>query len=88
MATDDVAGILILIGLIPATIAQRKGANFLKFWFFGSLLFVLVHPYVLSMERDAYGRLRRHERQTSCPMVGCELTPLLRSESLTGRMSW
>ena len=65
MTTDDIVGILILIGLIPATIAPRKGANFLKFWFFGSLLFILVLPYVLAMEPDAKVMAEREERDAT-----------------------
>jgi energy-coupling factor transporter transmembrane protein EcfT len=62
MVMLSVIPILILAGLIPATIAKRKGANFLKFWFFGSLLFVFVLPYAMAMEPSAEATADRAER--------------------------
>lgn len=35
---------LAILGLIPAYIAKRKGRNFLDWWFFGSVLFVIAFP--------------------------------------------
>lgn len=35
---------LSILGLIPAYIAKRKGRNFLDWWFFGSVLFVIAFP--------------------------------------------
>jgi hypothetical protein len=29
-----------VLGLVPATIARRKGRDFLAWWFFGMMLFV------------------------------------------------
>jgi hypothetical protein len=54
--------IFILAGLIPAAIAKRKGGHFLKFWFYGSLLFVFVLPYALAMEPSAEAVAERAER--------------------------
>lgn len=38
----------ILIGLIPAAIAQKKGRNFLGWWLFGALLFIVALPAALN----------------------------------------
>jgi hypothetical protein len=40
----------VLIGLIPATIAQRKGENFFTWWVFGALLFIVALPWALVMK--------------------------------------
>lgn len=41
--------VCVLIGLIPALIAQSKGRNFLLWWIYGSALFIiaLVHAIVM-----------------------------------------
>ena len=37
----------VLLGLIPATIAQRKGWPFLTWWVYGALLIVIAFPHSL-----------------------------------------
>lgn len=44
--------LLTLLGLIPAAIAQKKGRNFLDWWFFGAALFPLALPMALRLESD------------------------------------
>lgn len=39
----------ILIGLIPAMIAQKKGRSFIGFWIYGALLFIVALPHALIM---------------------------------------
>jgi hypothetical protein len=39
----------ILIGLIPAMIAQKKGHSFVEFWVYGTLLFIIALPHALLM---------------------------------------
>ena len=34
----------LIIGLIPAAIAQSKGRNFVEWWIFGSALFIIALP--------------------------------------------
>jgi hypothetical protein len=41
---------LILLGLIPAFIARKKGRNFFHWWLFGSVLFVVALPAALYIE--------------------------------------
>lgn len=40
-------GVGLLIGLIPAAIASNKGHNFIGWWIFGSLLFIVALPVAL-----------------------------------------
>ena len=42
----------ILLGLIPATIAQSKGHNFVGFWIYGALLFIVALPHALLMKAN------------------------------------
>ena len=44
--------IAILIGLLPAFIAQSKGHSFIVFWIFGALLFIVALPYALLMKAN------------------------------------
>lgn len=43
----------ILIGLIPAMIAQKKGRSFVGFWIYGALLFIIALPHALIMSPNA-----------------------------------
>lgn len=51
----------VLLGLIPATIAQRKGHDFMLWWVLGAALLVVALPVALLMKPDPTTR-----RQ--CPM--------------------
>lgn len=42
----------ILIGLIPAAIAQSKGHSFRGWWFYGAALFIVALPHSLLLKRD------------------------------------
>lgn len=37
----------ILIGLIPAVIASKKGRSFVLWWIYGTLLFIIALPHAL-----------------------------------------
>ena len=39
----------VLLGLIPAAIAQSKGQNFVIWWLFGAALFIVALPCALLM---------------------------------------
>jgi RNA polymerase subunit RPABC4/transcription elongation factor Spt4 len=39
-----ILAIAIIIGLIPAAIANRKGRSFLNWWLFGAALFIVAFP--------------------------------------------
>ena len=45
--------IVILLGLIPAAIAQRKGESFIVWWIYGSLLFIVALPHALLKKPNA-----------------------------------
>lgn len=42
-----------LIGLIPAAIAHSKGRNFIGFWLYGAMLFIVALPHALLMSPDS-----------------------------------
>ena len=42
----------ILIGLIPAFIAQGKGKSFILWWIYGALIFIVALPHALIMKAD------------------------------------
>jgi hypothetical protein len=39
--------IALVIGLIPAAIAQSKGRSFMGWWFYGAALFIIALPHAL-----------------------------------------
>jgi len=43
----------LLIGLLPAYIAQNKGRSFMLWWIYGALLFIVALPHSLLMKADA-----------------------------------
>ncbi len=48
-------GFLILalfLGLIPASIAQRKGKSFVLWWIYDTLMLIVALPYSLIMKAD------------------------------------
>jgi hypothetical protein len=42
----------ILLGLLPAFIAQSKGKSFISWWVYGALLFIVALPHALMMNAD------------------------------------
>jgi hypothetical protein len=42
----------VLIGLIPAFIARNKGKNFLLWWFYGAMLFIVALPHSILIKPD------------------------------------
>lgn len=41
-----------LIGLIPAAIAQGKGKSFVLWWIYGAAIFIVALPHALIMRSD------------------------------------
>lgn len=65
-------GVLILaiiIGLIPAAIAQSKGRSFLLWWFYGAMIWIIAMPHslMLSANQDALDDRARMEGNKKCP---------------------
>jgi len=48
----EVFKLAILIGLIPAIIARNKGKNFILWWFYGAMLFIVALPHALLIKPD------------------------------------
>ncbi|WP_197491512.1 hypothetical protein [Methylomonas methanica] len=48
----DAIILAILIGLIPAFIAQGKGKSFVFWWIYGALIFIVALPHSLIMKAD------------------------------------
>jgi len=42
----------VIIGSLPAYIAQNKGKSFLLWWIYGALLFIVALPHSLLMKAD------------------------------------
>jgi hypothetical protein len=59
----------ILLGLIPASIAQGKGRSFVAWWIYGALLFIIALPHALIMKADVKENERRQleEGMKKCP---------------------
>lgn len=65
----EVILIAILIGLIPAEIARRKGETFFVWWFYGAFLFIVALPHALLLKPDQAAIERRQMEQgmKKCP---------------------
>lgn len=44
--------IAVIIGLIPAAIANSKGHSFFAWWFFGAALWIVALPMAIFMKRN------------------------------------
>lgn len=58
--------LVLLLGLIPAAIAQGKGRSFMAWWIYGSLLFIIALPHALIMKRDE-AAIARRDGLRKCP---------------------
>ena len=54
METDllEVLKLAVLIGLIPGFIARSKGRNFILWWFYGAMLFMVALPHSLWIKSE------------------------------------
>ena len=68
--------VLVVLGLIPAFIAKKKGKNFFVWWFFGAILFIVALPLSLMCKSEhaeqdtwssANGSLPKHARSDTWP---------------------
>jgi len=59
----------VIIGLLPARIAYNKGHDFLTWWLYGALLFIIALPHSLLLDRDETGYEHRMFRRgmVKCP---------------------
>ena len=42
----------VLLGLIPAFIARRKGRSFVFWWIYGTLIWIIAFPHALIMKAN------------------------------------
>jgi len=59
----------VLLGLLPAYIASKKGRSFLGWWFFGAALFIVALPAAMLIKEDTEA-LERQKLETGhrkCP---------------------
>ena len=61
--------IAVVIGVIPAAIAQKKGRSFTLWWIFGAALFIVALPAALLITADAQSieRKKLSEGMKKCP---------------------
>jgi len=64
----EVIIIAVLIGLIPAMIAQSKGKSFVTWWVYGAMIFIVALPHSLIMSAD---KKSVEEKQLSEGMKKC-----------------
>jgi ribosomal protein L40E len=60
----------IIIGLIPAAIASRKGHSFLLWWIFGAAMFILALPFALLLKpntEEIERSLLKNGEMKKCP---------------------
>ncbi len=59
----------LIIGLIPAAIAQSKGRSFVAWWIYGFLLFIVALPHSILLKRSQAGIEARQlsEGMRKCP---------------------
>jgi hypothetical protein len=64
----DILQLAVLIGLIPAIIARNKGKNFVLWWFYGAMLFIVALPHSLWIKPD---NQKVEQKQMSKGMKKC-----------------
>lgn len=66
----EILFLAIIIGLLPAYIAQKKGRSFVTWWTYGAMLFIIALPHALLLNQDA-GAIEKQRLQNGdlkkCP---------------------
>jgi hypothetical protein len=64
-----ILGLAIIIGLLPAVIAQSKGQSFVVWWVYGAAIFIVALPHALIMKADkaALERAELDNDMRKCP---------------------
>ncbi len=65
----EVLFIGLLIGLIPAMVAQSKGRSFLLWWFYGTMIFIIALPHslIMSSNQKSIDDKKLKEGMKKCP---------------------
>jgi hypothetical protein len=58
---------LILLGLIPASIARQKGHAILPWWIYGSVLFVVALPHAILLRATPEANMPEDQSRKQCP---------------------
>lgn len=69
----------LFLGLIPAVIAKNKGRNFLIWWIYGALLFIVafIHALVIKPDLRELEKQKLTEGMKKCPFCA----ELIKSEA-------
>ena len=61
--------VALIVGIIPAFIAQNKGRSFFLWWIYGAMLFIIALPHALVMKSDQKGIEKKQlsEGMKKCP---------------------
>lgn len=70
----------VILGFIPAFIAQKKGRNFFNWWIYGTLVFILALPHALLIkDKKSIDKKRDYGAKTICG--NCGITFIFDSET-------
>lgn len=61
--------VAIVVGVVPAAIANNKGYNFVAWWLYGAALFIVALPHALLMDpnQEQLEHRKRERGQKKCP---------------------
>lgn len=70
-------GVSVIIGLIPAVIAESKGRSFLAWWVYGTLLFIvaLIHSLLIKKDQFSLERTQLDSGLIKCPFCAEVIKP-------------
>ncbi|WP_210453135.1 zinc ribbon domain-containing protein [Pantoea ananatis] len=66
-----------ILGCIPASIAKGKGRNFLEWWIYGALLFIvaLIHSLCIGKDYKAIEKSQINDGLVKCPFCAEPIKP-------------
>ena len=69
--------VIVVLGLIPAFIAQGKGRSFFGWWIYGTLLFIvaLIHALIIKADQKAIETRQFSEGMKKCPYCAEMIKP-------------
>lgn len=78
----------VLLGLIPAMIAKKKGRSFIGWWIYGALLWIIALPHSLLIKPIGIRKCPHcaediKKEASVCRYCGREVTPLVGSKDFS-----